>query len=163
MCCRTLNGDLLLPGSTFLSLGYSNMLGENLSPTIDTLRTRANVAVGPSSGNTRTASRTFPLNVQLIIRPSNSSQRRESPIRGYCKNLSQSGCGVVTDCAPRVGDLYRFEMPSDTTHPIHGAHARCVRCHLLDEEAFEVGFSFLSPVDLNVTETQADNLTDPLV
>jgi hypothetical protein len=103
------------------------------------------------------------LNVQLIIRPSNSSQRRETSIRGYCKNLSQSGCGVVTDSAPRVGDLYRFEMPSDTTHPVHGAHARCVRCHLLDEEAFEVGFSFLTPVELNVTETQADNLTDPLV
>ena len=139
------------------------MLGENLSPTIDSLRTRASVAVGQASANTRTASRTLPLNVQLIIRPSNSSQRRETSIRGYCKNLSQSGCGVVTDCAPRVGDLYRFEMPSDTTHPVHGAHARCVRCHLLDEEAFEVGFSFLTPVELNVTETQADSLTDPLV
>jgi len=54
-------------------------------------------------------------------------------------------------------------MPSDISHPIHGAHARCVRCHLRDEEAFEVGFSFLSPVDLNVTESQPDNLTDPLV
>ena len=139
------------------------MLGENLSPTIDSLRTRASVAVGQASANTRTASRTFPLNVQLIIRPSNSSQRRETSIRGYCKNLSQSGCGVVTDCAPRVGDMYRFEMPSDTTHPIHGAHARCVRCHLLDEEAFEVGFSFITPVELNVTATQADSLTDPLV
>ena len=139
------------------------MLGENLSPTIDSLRTRASVAVGQASANTRTASRTFPLNVQLIIRPSNSSQRRETSIRGYCKNLSQSGCGVVTDCAPRVGDMYRFEMPSDTTHPIHGAHARCVRCHLLDEEAFEVGFSFLTPVELNVIETQAEDLTDPLV
>lgn len=139
------------------------MLGENLSPTIDSLRTRASVAVGQASANIRTASRTFSLNVQLIIRPSNSSQRRETSIRGYCKNLSQSGCGVVTDCAPRVGDMYRFEMPSDTTHPIHGAHARCVRCHLLDEEAFEVGFSFITPVELNVTATQADSLTDPLV
>jgi PilZ domain len=139
------------------------MLGENLSPAIDSLRTRVQTVAGASTTNTRAASRTFPLNVQLIIRPSNSSQRKESSIRGYCKNLSQSGCGVITDCPPRVGDLYRFELPSDATHPIHGAHARCVRCHLLDEEAFEAGFSFLSPVDLNVTETQVDNLTDPLV
>lgn len=137
------------------------MLGENLSPAVDSLRTRA--AAGQSPTNTRVASRTFPVNVQLLIRPSNSSQRRETPLRAYCKNLSQSGCGVVTDCAPKVGDMYRFEMPSDTTHPIHGAHARCVRCHLLDEEAFEVGFSFLSPVDLNVTETQSDSQSDPLV
>lgn len=139
------------------------MLGENLRPTIDSNRSRGNVVAGQASANTRSASRTFPSNIKLIIRPSNSSQRSETPIRGYCKNLSQSGCGVVTDCAPRVGDLYRFEMPSDTTHPIHGVHARCVRCHLLDEEVFEVGFSFLSPVDLNVTETQIETLTDPLV
>ena len=139
------------------------MLGENLSPTIDSPRTRAQVAAGQSPANTRSASRSFLLNVQLLIRPSNSSQRHENPIRGYCKNLSQSGCGIVTDSPPRVGDLYRFEMSADTIHPIHGCHARCVRCHLLDEEAFEVGFSFLSPVDLNMTETQADDLTDPLV
>jgi hypothetical protein len=54
-------------------------------------------------------------------------------------------------------------MPSHTAHPIHGSHARCVRCHLLDEDAFEVGFSFLSPVDLSASEEQTDSFTDPLV
>jgi PilZ domain len=139
------------------------MLGESLNPAIDCPATATARVRSESTTNTRSALRTFPVNVQLVIRPSNSSQRRETPLRAYCKNLSQSGCGVVTDCAPRVGDMYRFEMPSDTTHPVHGAHARCVRCHLLDEEAFEVGFSFLSPVDLHVDDTQVDSLIDPLV
>ena len=141
------------------------MLGENLSPSVDSLRPRVQLAAGSSSTNVRAAHRSVPTNVLLLIRPSNSSQRRETPLRGYCKNLSQSGCGVITDCPPRVGDLYRFELPSDVTHPIHGCHARCVRCHLLDEEAFEVGFSFLSPVDLqsgNASAASDADSIDPL-
>ncbi len=143
------------------------MLGENLRSAVESPRHRVNVVAGQASADTRSALRSAPSNIKLIIRPSNSSQRRETPIRGYCKNLSQSGCGVITDCAPRVGDMYRFELPSDTTHPVHGAHARCVRCHLLDEEAFEVGFAFLSTVNLKEIEeqadhNQADNLSDPL-
>ncbi len=138
------------------------MLGENLNPPVDTVRPRVQLANDVASPNVRAAHRSVPTNVQLLIRPSNSSQRREAPMRGYCKNLSQTGCGVITDCPPRVGDLYRFELPSDVTHPIHGCHARCVRCHLLDEEAFEVGFSFLSPVDLKISDAQSVSPTDPL-
>lgn len=136
------------------------MLGENLDPTIDSLRSRVQLSDSPTH-NVRVAHRLAPTNVQLLIRPSNSSQRSETPLRGYCKNLSQSGCGVITDCPPRVGDLYRFELPSDLTHPIHGCHARCVRCHLLDEETFEVGFAFLSPVSLNSTAGSSES--DPLL
>ncbi len=141
------------------------MLGENLSPSVDAFRTRVQLTPEATNANVRAAHRSVPSNVLLIIRPSNSSQRKETPMRGYCKNLSQSGCGVITDCPPRVGDLYRFELPSDVTHPIHGCHARCVRCHLLDEDAFEVGFSFLSPVDLQRSESPMSNVadvTDPL-
>lgn len=138
------------------------MLGENLDPSLATVRPRAQFSENVASANSRTAHRSVPTNVQLLIRPSNSSQRKETPMRGYCKNLSQTGCGVITDCPPRVGDLYRFELPSDNTHPIHGCHARCVRCHLLDEEAFEVGFSFLSPVDLKITEARSSDPADPL-
>lgn len=139
------------------------MLGENLSSPVESIRTRPRAAIDQSAVNTRVAQRMYQSNLQLIIRPSNSSQRKETPLRGSCKNLSQSGCGVVTDSAPRVGDLYRIEVPSDLAHPIHGAHARCVRCHLLDEEVFEVGFSFLSSIQLNATNTKSDSLTDPLV
>ena len=141
------------------------MLGENLSPSVDSLRPRVQLGSGAPNTNMRASHRSVPTNVLLIIRPSNSSQRRETPLRGYCKNLSQSGCGVITDCPPRVGDLYRFELPSDVTHPIHGCHARCVRCHLIDEDAFEVGFSFLSQVNLQTSDasaTRVDDVTDPL-
>lgn len=108
-----------------------------------------------SAENRRTAAKSRVIqNFRVTLRPSSSSQRGRERIHGLCKNVSQSGCGLNSDFAPRVGDFYRIEV-EDTTHFLHGVHARCVRCHLLDEDLFEAGFSFLSRVKL-----PKDNLLD---
>jgi PilZ domain len=137
------------------------MLGENLNSPYES---RATLVHGntPVFNDTRIATRILPRSFQVTLRPSNSSQRKECEISGYCKNLSQSGCGVMATEPTRVGDIYRFEVPDETAHPLHGCHARCVRCHLLDEDAFEIGFSFLSPVNLAPNDLHAPNDSDPL-
>ncbi len=66
------------------------MLGENLDPTIDSLRTRVQLS-DATSHNTRVAHRSVPINVQLIIRPSNSSQRSEAPFAVTAKIFRRVG------------------------------------------------------------------------
>lgn len=137
------------------------MLGEHLNPTNDPLPMApipdatgpANFFVGTPGDDPATAStdkrgeqaERIVTNLLVRIRPSSCSQRFSENITGYCKNVSESGCGVTSDFAPRVGDIYQFEI-DDPGHILHGIHARCVRCHLLDETAFDCGFSFLSPL-----------------
>lgn len=98
--------------------------------------------------------------LRVSLRPSSSSSRQTELVAGFCKNVSRAGCCVVGESAPRVGDVYRFELNSDTTHPLHGTHARCVRCHLVDEDAFDSGFSFLSPVDLRDAAATLTQIND---
>ncbi|MEM7476192.1 MAG: PilZ domain-containing protein [Planctomycetota bacterium] len=103
-------------------------------------------------------------NVIVRLRPSNLSQRSLEEISGRCKNFSRSGCGIITDFAPRVGDIYNIEIPSDSNHPLHGVDARCVRCHLLDADAFDCGFSFLATVSTSKAQTkQSTGPLDPLL
>ena len=132
------------------------MLGEQLEATLNSLQAAVDSPVeNPApvvgeqllgSQEKRTANQRVVQNLQVVIRPGNASQRKLEIIEGYCKNISLTGCGAITDFAPRVGDLYEFSVPTQNNHVLHGVHARCVRCHLLDEEAFECGFSFLAPV-----------------
>ncbi len=104
----------------------------------------------------RKQSQRFAEHLAVQLRPSSSSQRWAEFLEGTCKNLSQTGCGVITTNAPRVGDLYRFELTQQPEHPLHTVHARCVRCQMLDEDAFESGFCFLAklPVDSRSTDQE---------
>ena len=113
------------------------------------------------SNDKRSSSKRFVQNMQVVLRPSSSSLRQTETIRGVCKNLSQSGCGVVSNFAPRVGDLYCFDVTQEPAHPLHGVHSRCVRCQWIDEEVFECGFAFLSPVELQPSHSSITE--DPLV
>lgn len=137
------------------------MLGENLPPT-RTAPLASNADSALLFTDTRNAARSIPRSVKVSLKPSNSSQRHEAEIRGYCRDISQSGCGVMATSPARVGDMYRFEVVGDQAHPLHGCHARCIRCHLLDEDAFEIGFSLLTTLDVSVLDRDSAPLGDPL-
>lgn len=71
----------------------------------------------------------------------------DSNIHGSCFDISQSGLGAILDAAPAVGEhmwlvIDDFEPAED---PIH---AQCMRARLLPTSEFEVGFVFLSLIDL---------------
>lgn len=107
----------------------------------------------PTRSDKRTTAKRFVENLPVVLRPSSSSQRWTEEIGGLCKNLSHTGCGVIGKLAPRVGDLYRFELDDQPQHPLHGAHARCVRCQMLDEDTFESGFCFLSVLEITKSDS----------
>ena len=140
------------------------MLGEHLGlPTQDPLAQGQPFALGAQNDQRTGNSARITENLAVELRPSSSSQRNKELIKGFCKNYSQTGFGVVSDFAPRVGDIYRLEVTSDSTHTIHGTHARCVRCHFLDEDTFDAGFCFLSSVEVKKTQAPVIPSTDPLV
>lgn len=139
------------------------MLGEQLSAAPAWQVEGLNQPILPDTGtDKRSTSKRIAENIKVVIRPSNSSLRRTETLAGYCKNFSKTGYGAIVDFAPRVGDIYRLELPSNPTHPINGVHARCVRCHLVDEDAFDCGFCFLSSVEVQATPSPASRNTDPL-
>ena len=141
------------------------MLGEHLGlPIEDPLAATGNSFYSEPRGDLRAAGTArVAESLAVELRPSSSSQRQQEHIKGMCKDFSQTGYGLVADFAPRVGDIYRLEVSGDSSHSIHGTHARCVRCHFLDEDAFEAGFCFLSPVGLQPSSAQIPAANDPLV
>lgn len=83
---------------------------------------------------------------RVELKPGNSRERSCPPIVGACSDLSTGGCKLITEIPPSVGDVFWvcFEKRVD----IPSVFARCVRCRLLREDAFECGFQFFSDITL---------------
>lgn len=68
-------------------------------------------------------------------------------ITGVCRDLSQSGVGTLLAKSPPVGEIMWLII--DECDQIDGPiHAQCVRSRWLPSGNFDVGFVFLSPIDL---------------
>lgn len=92
------------------------------------------------------------LKVRLTIRPGNSSRRRSEEIDGVTADVSAGGCLAVFPDPVLVGDVYWLGFDQEQAR-IPSLLARCLRCRLVNETAFEAGFSFFQPIDLkHVTE-----------
>ena len=83
----------------------------------------------------------------VIVQPGNHSQRRTLKVQAVTGDVSAGGCLVLSPIPLLVGDTY---LLSFTRHEIDLAPilARCLRCRLVREDAFEVGFGFFQPIDL---------------
>jgi hypothetical protein len=84
---------------------------------------------------------------RVLLRYGNASQRDVAPIEGTTADISQGGCQVVTPRPLWVGDYFLIEF--DPQHldapPTMG---RCLRCRMLNEDAFEIGMKFNSPLQI---------------
>lgn len=87
------------------------------------------------------------LKIGVAIRPANASQASEGVIDGVTGDISAGGCGLMTSGPLRVGDVYSLKFEKgEVDLPI--VFARCLRCRLIREDAFESGFAFFTKVDL---------------
>ena len=92
------------------------------------------------------------IRVQLTIQPGNSSQLGEFSVLAATCNVSAGGCLVQAPVPVAVGDVFRLQFDrSRMDVPL--VFGRCVRCRLLREDAFEVAFSFFSPIELGTRNT----------
>lgn len=87
------------------------------------------------------------IKARVTLQPANASQLLEFKMQGTSGDLSEGGCQLLFPMPVRVGDVYRLEFDrSELDLPL--TFARCVRCRLLREDAFESGFTFFSPVSM---------------
>lgn len=92
--------------------------------------------------------------VKLEIRPGNASQNLEPPVQATTNDVSASGCAAVSPIPLGVGDIFRLTFEKDKVNtPL--VFARCVRCRLLREDAFEVAMSFFSTIEIGESKKPA--------
>ncbi len=91
----------------------------------------------------------FRINVKssVTLQPGDASQLLKLRLQGVTGDISESGCKCLFPLPVRVGDIYRIEFDRQVINlPL--TFARCVRCALVREDAFEAGFLFFATVSL---------------
>lgn len=99
------------------------------------------------------------IRIRIVVQPGNSSDRSGLRIQGFTDDISQGGCRAVLPVPIHVGDVFRINF--DKQHlDLPLIFARCLRCRLLREDAFEIGFKFFTQVTLSSSQKQerADDL-----
>lgn len=90
--------------------------------------------------------RRFDVRTKVIVYPANVIDRGDNKWLGECHDISRGGCRVLTNRPLELGSVYwiQFEPSNVKIDPVF---ARCVRGHLMRENAFDFGMSFLTPVE----------------
>lgn len=83
----------------------------------------------------------------VILQPGNTGELMKLKVQGVTGDVSEGGCSGLFPIPIRVGDVFRLQFDRKVLDlPL--TFARCVRCRLVREDAFEAGFSFFSPIAL---------------
>lgn len=108
---------------------------------------------------TQRAHARFESNAKVTVKAANASQREDINFSAICNDISAGGCRVLSNRALMVGDLFYIVFDRNQLD-VPPAFARCLRCRFLREETFEMGFAFLTPVELprNQVEEESDSL-----
>lgn len=84
---------------------------------------------------------------RVILQPGNASEQHKLKLQGVTGDLSEGGCRTLFPLPVTVGDIYRLTFDRATID-LPATFARCVRCYMIRDDAFEVGFRFFNPVTL---------------
>jgi len=88
------------------------------------------------------------IRVKAIVRPANLSSRHQFSVESVTADISSGGCMVLASRAVLPGDLYHLTFYEDLRN-VNPLLARCMRCRMIQDDAFEVGFRFLQNIPLN--------------
>ena len=95
---------------------------------------------------------------KVILQPGNSSEFLSFKVQGIIGNISASGCHAMFPVPVQVGDVYRLLFNKETLD-IPVTFARCLRCRMISEDAFEAGFMFFKSITLPATaDLQSENI-----
>lgn len=99
-------------------------------------------AVKRARASTRTQVRS-----KVIAQPGNSGDRLKFKIQGVTGDISSGGCQVLFPIPLRVGDIYWLTFDK-TQLNLDSVFARCLRCRLIREDAYETGLKFYEAIDV---------------
>lgn len=84
---------------------------------------------------------------KLTVRPGNPSQRHQYCVEAVTADISNGGCMILASRAVLPGDIYYLTF-FEQLAGVGPLLARCMRCRMVQEDAFEVGIRFLQDVPL---------------
>lgn len=87
------------------------------------------------------------IRVPVKVQPGNSSERGRAAIECVTADISNGGCMLLAPRPLMPGDVYWLTFDAARLN-IGSLFARCMRCRLISEEAFEIGFRFFLPVEI---------------
>jgi hypothetical protein len=88
------------------------------------------------------------MRTKVLIYAGNASQRNEPGLEGTTADVSQGGCQVLLGRPIWVGDYYLIEF--DREHlDVPPTMARCLRCRMINEDAFEIGMKFNHSLEIS--------------
>ena len=94
----------------------------------------------------------------VVLQAGNASELLTFKVKGVTGDISEGGVSAVFPIPVRVGDIYRLQFDRETLDlPL--TFARCVRCLLIREDAFESGFAFFTDISLPENVAAADSST----
>lgn len=115
-----------------------------------------------STTQSNRAHRRIQLKARCHVFPGNASQRGDGAVSTVCNDVSARGCRVISPMPLMVGDLYRLEF-DDEQLDIQPVFCRCLRCRLLRDDAYEIGFAFFAEVELGEDEQPSESDFDDLI
>lgn len=81
----------------------------------------------------------------VVLQAGNASELMAYKVKGVTGDISEGGCSALFPIPARVGDIYRLQFDRQAVGlPL--TFARCVRCRVVREDAYEAGFAFFSPI-----------------
>lgn len=87
------------------------------------------------------------IKADIVLQSGNASQLLDYKVKGVTGDISEGGCSTLFPIPVHVGDVYRLSFDrSKADLPL--TYARCVRCRLVRDGAYEAGFAFFSPISL---------------
>ncbi len=89
----------------------------------------------------------LPIKAKVILQSGNSSAILDYKVQGVMGDISERGCRAMFPISVIVGDIYRLE-PDKNDLDLPMIFARCLRCKLIREDAFEANFLFFAPIKL---------------
>jgi hypothetical protein len=84
---------------------------------------------------------------KVIAQHADSSRRLDLKLQGVTGDVSRGGCQILFPVPLGVGDIYliTFDRGALDVNPVI---ARCMRCRMIREDAYETGLSFFNQIDL---------------
>ncbi len=96
----------------------------------------------------------------VVLQSGNASELLTYKLKGVTGDVSEGGCSALFPLPTHVGDIFRLQLDRQVLDlPL--IFARCVRCRLVREDAYEAGFAFFAPIILP-DEVLAVNEAEPL-
>ena len=91
------------------------------------------------------------IKVKVILQSGNSSELLSYKVQGVTGDVSEGGCRAMFPIPIQVGDIYRLQFDREQLD-VPLVFARCMRCTLVREDAYEAGFAFFSKIKIPVKE-----------